>query len=309
MHHILVLAFLLGGLCVAEEYAEYSDSGISGPKYENILSDMERVARESNGVVETIDYGVTPKGQTMRLMVAKKPGSYVERPAMVMSGATHGNEYLGIEDKLPEALLKKSAGAQHFLDQGGVFIFIPVLNPDGYTARKRTNSHGVDLNRDWDVTPANFQGFKQPETKALAEKIADLQHQMSLRLEVTVDYHCCIGALLHPWSYKNEKLPPGDAQRHVEVEQLASKALNIQLGTTNDVLGYAPLGTTKDYYYSTYGSRAFTYEGRRNQENKYFDKHVAWWDALAWLTAKAVPATTLLSLKLERRQFFQRLAD
>ncbi len=310
MHQILVLALIWGALCLgAEEYPNYSDSGVSGPKYGTMLANMDRFAKESGGVVEVIEYGTSPKGLPMRMMVAAKPGSFVERPAMVMSGATHGNEFLGFEDRLPEELIKKSPGAAAYLNEGGVYIFIPILNPDGYVAHKRGNSNGVDLNRDWDVVPANFQGFKQSETRALAEKLAELQHRLSLRFEVTVDYHCCIGALLHPWSYKNAKLPAGDKRRHEEVEQLAAKNLGIQLGTTDEVLGYAPLGTTKDYYYSTYGARAFTYEGRRNVEHKYFDKHLSWWDALSRLTAQAAPATTLLSLKLERKQFLQKLAD
>jgi hypothetical protein len=310
MHHILVLALTLGAVCLANDQHDlYSDSGVGGPKYETILSEMDRVAKASNGIAQVIEYGVTPQGRPMKMLVASKPGAYVDRPAMVMSGATHGNEFLGFEDRLPEAILTQSQGAQRFLNQGGVYVFIPVLNPDGYAAKKRTNSAGADLNRDWDIVPAGFEGFKQVETKALSEKLAYLKQDMSLRYEITVDYHCCIGALLHPWSYKNEKLPAGDKARHEEVEQLAAKALGIQVGTTNEVLGYAPLGTTKDFYYSTYGTRAFTYEGRRNTEKNYFAQHVDWWDSLSGLAAAAVPSTTLLSLKLERKRFLQKLAD
>ncbi len=74
MHHILVLVLALAMPCFADDlYETYSDSGISGPKYEAILADMERVAAQSGGVVESVDYGKTPKGRTMRMLVASNP--------------------------------------------------------------------------------------------------------------------------------------------------------------------------------------------------------------------------------------------
>ena len=99
------------------------------------------------------------------------------RPALLMSGSTHGDEYLNIEDRLPEELLKLSLNkstVSDFLNRGGVFIFIPILNPDGYDHRNRENSHGVDLNRDWDVPPAGFKGFHEVETNDLARKLSEL---------------------------------------------------------------------------------------------------------------------------------------
>ena len=218
------------------------------------------------------------------MVAMKKNRRFAEHPTLLMSGTTHGNEYLNIEDRLPSALLAKSRRAgnvSHFFEEGGAFVFIPILNPDGFESRNRENSHGVDLNRDWDVRAASFQGFKEIETRALADELDSLtQAPYHLKYSITVDYHCCIGALLQPWGFTKDKLPDTDEEKHAEVEQMAERLLKIDGGTTADILGYMPLGTTKDFYYDRYHSIAFTYEGRYKVEKDYFNKHVEWWDKM-----------------------------
>lgn len=308
---ILGMGLLAHFALAFDDTYERSDSGIFGPKYATILADMHRIASENPGLVEMFDYGTSVKGQPLRMLVVSRPGVFPNRPALVMTGSTHGNEYLNIEDRLPERLLQKNAasdGVQRFLSAGGVLILVPILNPDGYDRRRRENANGVDLNRDWDVKPAGYTGFRQVETRALAMALQKFHQERGYRYEVTVDYHCCIGALLHPWSYKNVKLPAGDQARHHEVSSPAEKLLNIDVGTTSDVLGYAPLGTTKDYYYITYGARAFTYEGRYGSEKQYLDQHVTWWDQVAGMVADSF-GRPIFSLKTERKQFLMKLAD
>jgi len=95
-----------------------------------------------------------------------------------------------------------------------------------------------------------------------------------------VDYHCCAGALLHPWSYKKANLPAPDLTAHQQIGKLADQYLNLDVGATGQILGYYPMGTTKDYYYSAYGALAFTYEGRYGKEKNYLDRHVGWWNEM-----------------------------
>ena len=49
-------------------------------------------------------------------------------------------------------------------------------------------------------------------------------------------------------------------------------------GSTGQVLGYYPRGTSKDYYFAKYGALAFTFEGSYRQEHLNFEKHTIWWD-------------------------------
>jgi hypothetical protein len=265
-----------------------SDSGIFGPDYKKILSQMQGWRDSYPEITQLLDYGKSVQGRPLRMMIVGKPGwqldAWFERPALIITGSTHGNEYLNIEDRLPAEILKLSAtrsAVQEYIEAGGVYLFVPILNPDGYDNRARENANGVDLNRDWDVDVAQFKGFKQIETRALATKLGSLRETMGLQYRASVDYHCCVGAVLYPWSYTSNPLPGTDLQAHLSLAKLAKELLNIDYGTTGEILGYYPVGTTKDYYYSEYGTAAFTYEGRYGSENQYLGKHVEWWEKIS----------------------------
>ncbi len=288
------MRILLAVCCIATlalaEPTEFSDSGIfSSTDYEDILNKLERLSVAYPDLAQVIDYGQSVEGRLLRMLVVKKtvPTRLRRRPTLLMTGSTHGNEYLNIEDRLPEEILKKARSfseVSQFLDAGGAFVFVPIVNPDGFTNRTRTNANKVDLNRDWDLKQAKFKGFKQVESRSLAKQLALLHSgPEGLNYEITVDYHCCGGALLTPWAYKKGELPAADQIRYSAVTDLASDLLDISVGNTSSVLGYFPKGTSKDYYYSTYGARAFTYEGRANKENKLFNEHLSWWESMVSL--------------------------
>jgi len=278
---LFVLIVLLSVSTFAQE-TEDSDSGIQGPKYSEILETMEKWQSNYPSITKLEQYGTSVKGKPLKMLIVGKNQKKQNRlrPTLVMSGSTHGNEYLNIEDRLPEILLNdsKSKGpVKNFIENDGVFIFIPILNPDGYDARKRENANGEDLNRDWDVKAANFKGFKEAETKTLASKINSLKSDLGLKLEVTVDYHCCIGAILYPWSYTSKPVPAHDLTSLKAMGNMADNVLDIESGTTGQILGYYPTGTSKDYYYESHGALAFNYEGRYGKEDKLIDEHVTWW--------------------------------
>src|SRR5690606_4664290 len=112
----------------------------------------------------------------LQLMLVKSSGTTgFTRTAVVMTGAIHGNEYLNIEDRLPEELIARarsgSGSVASFLSAGGVLVFVPIVNPDGYESRSRYNAKGVDLNRDWDVPSVGHTGFKQVESAALSNAL------------------------------------------------------------------------------------------------------------------------------------------
>lgn len=280
----IIVTVLTAALPLTATEIDTSDSGIHGPQYERILSWMDSLAREPGDWVRLVTYGQSVEGRPLQLLVAGKPGNrHGDRPTLVMTGAMHGNEYLNIEDRLPERLIRRATeggSLRPFVERGGVVIFVPVLNPDGYVNRRRGNANGVDLNRDWDVTPAGHKGLKEKETQLLAQAFERLRREMGLRFRVTVDYHCCAGALLVPWSYTRDVLPEAAAAEHRAIAELAGRYLSLEIGSTGNVLGYSPLGTTKDYFFSRYGATAFTYEGRPRTEAAFLDRHVAWWEAM-----------------------------
>jgi hypothetical protein len=144
------------------------------------------------------------------------------------------------------------------------------------------NAHRVDLNRDFKVKAAGFEGFAEPESKALADGVAKALG--GANLAVSVDYHCCIGegALLYGYAYSESRgLPAADLARVQHFGGFLQKELRgSQLDTSPNLAGYAAIGTTIDYYYETYKTAAITYEGKYGGESFRLDAHRAAWGAI-----------------------------
>lgn len=262
-----------------------SDSGIEGPAYADLAASFLALKDQHAGWVSVHDYGTTPQGRVLRVLKIESPArrGRAGRPAVLISGSTHGDEYLNIEDRLPAWFLENrdsSPGLMRYLDAGGVIYLVPILNPDGYENRTRGNSRGVDLNRDFDLVPAGEPKFSEPETKLLADWLDREITAAGVVLKLTVDYHCCNGSLLFPWSYTNDQLPADKLAGHVEIAQLMQQDIDPSYvyGSTGPVLGYLARGTSKDYYFAKYDALAFTYEGDYGNENRKFPKHTLWWD-------------------------------
>jgi hypothetical protein len=259
-----------------------SDSGIKGPTYSKIVEELKSLEESFSDYAQLVTYGQTVEGRPLSLIkIAKK--NLISTKAIYIGGSIHGDEYLNIEDRLPRWFLEQTATSGTiltYLNQGGVIYIAPILNPDGYDRRERQNRNGVDLNRDYTVLKAEVQGFKETETRSLFEYLSrDLG---SVQLEVAMDYHCCIGALLYPWSFTGPVLSPRDEKRHLLVASIMKSSIGpgVKAGTTPVILGYSARGTSKDFYYEHFGALGFTYEGRKNKENSYFQEHTTMWEEI-----------------------------
>lgn len=282
------------------------------PSYVKIVSGMQELSAKDSWV-RSFQYGVTPEGRELHLIriarpdeprkrvaVARKPADATpkKRPAAIISGSIHGNEYMNIVDRLGPWLAAnrmKSPGVERFLDAGGVVYVVPVANPDGYELNLRGTPAGVDLNRTF-VAP-----FPQTETASLARWIDQDLALSGSELELAVDYHCCKGSLIYPWSRSAlEPIPAEKIRAHRFVGMLMQHHIDpaYTYGTTSEVLGYSADGTAKDYWYSRYGALSFTYEGEAGVEHTKFDKHTVWWDrVLAMLSDKKRHMAALAGLE------------
>jgi succinylglutamate desuccinylase len=292
---VLAAACIFAGTARAEQNADPSeyllknnlvdgpqklgDSGIDYPSYASIEADLKSLAQKYPGLAQVVQYGVTPKGlfnNMLRIANARAPRR-AGRPAVEISGAIHGNEYLGIEMDLLKTFVEHPEtmpGLQLFLSAGGVIYFIPVVNPDGFMARSRGNSRGADLNRDWDVVPTGQTMFKQPETTNLAKYLeADLTNNQ-LQLRFAMDYHCCVPGLISPWTYKNAYPTQTDLADYNQVAQWEKQALGFPSGNAMDIAGYNAVGSTLDYYYAKYHTIAFTIEGEYKGEGPRLRGHM-----------------------------------
>lgn len=279
-------------------FAPPSDSGIHGPAYKEIVGELQDLEKAYPEMAKVVTYGTSHKGRPLTLIKIAARNKGKTLPAIYIGGSIHGDEYLNIEDRLPRWFLEQSGDGGSvglYLKNGGAIYIAPILNPDGYENRKRVNGAGEDLNRDYTVRQAGVVGLKQPETASLYQFLKEDLSRDNRRLEVAMDYHCCIGALLYPWSFYGPTLPQVDKDRHAIIGQIMQSSLgrDIKYGQTPVILGYSAKGTSKDFYYETFGARGFTYEGRRGVEDRYFNEHTVMWSEIVKLVAdSSIPLQT-----------------
>jgi hypothetical protein len=261
----------------------FSNSGIRGPKYIDQLRAMKAIAKNYPDIARTIEYGESIRGNILTALVLESKNMPVTKLALV-TGATHGNEYLNIADRLAEALLESKANVlENYLASGGSLIVVPIVNPDGYNRRRRGNARNADVNRDWPNSKrAEPAGFKQPESEALANLVINYLSSHPLTgLNFALDYHCCVdGMLLKPWGFeKGTYMTQSESTRYNNFIDPMNKYFPKpgKVGTPPDLL-YSADGTTLDYWYDKYGAISLTYEGTRRREKDNLNYHVLWWE-------------------------------
>jgi hypothetical protein len=151
------------------------------------------------------------------------------------------------------------------------------VNPDGYEKHTRENARGIDLNRDWASAPMAGNGFSQPETRFLARQ---LERMTELRYEITVDYHCCGGALLSSVAVGGIPAAMERQSEYLKISEMANQLLGLTPGTTSAIYGYSPQGTSREYFAMRFGALSFTLEGRWKEEQHNLDSHMTWWEAV-----------------------------
>ena len=213
------------------------------------------------------------------------------RPAVVITGAIHGYEYLNIADRLPLWFWQnreEAHGVRAYLRAGGVLFIVPVFNPDGFIEGKRYNANEVDLNRDYPLRAANKEGFTQPETRLFNDYLERELALHGLTLKFVLSYHCCgrydtqdVAQLGYPWAYTLD--PLGEASDLKTFQRLAGAIVGEFPAGTTIAGSWAEMirdvaGTDTDFYYEKHHAYSFIFEGLEVEEPKRFDSHTRFWN-------------------------------
>jgi hypothetical protein len=269
---------------VRDQIESKSSSGIKAPPYTDQISKMEEFARVHSDIAEVIHYGDSVGARKLMGLLIRKAKPSLTTRLTIVTGATHGNEYLNIADRLAEELINiKDSNLLKYLNNGGSFFIIPVMNPDGYAHWDRENSNGVDLNRDWPSEGNNYKDPTQVESWALLRFVEDYISK-GRKLDLVVDYHCCVGrgVLLIPWGWKKSLYmseEDRDRSKKFEVAMTSNFRSRIKIGTPPDIL-YSATGATLDYWYEKYNAVSLTYEGSYRREHRKLSSHVSWWNEM-----------------------------
>lgn len=285
MKVLLVLSILFCGVISFahiddSEISLFSESGIYGNSYAEIKKELAQLNQKYPHLTEVIPLSNTVRGRVQYgILIFNKEVGRVDRLSII-TGATHGNEYLNIADRLPRSFLEGDlTGVSNYILNNGAILIVPIINPDGYEARQRRNKNGQDLNRDFPNRLIQLKGLSQPETSQYVLWVNQFVQNSKAQLDIVVDYHCCDGSLLYPYGYTSKRINKTDLDRHIFVAELMQTHFpSYRHGITGELLGYFPRGTTKDYWFMDFGALSFTFEGQYRKEHKKLKQHEAWWN-------------------------------
>lgn len=224
--------------------------------------------------VRKVNIGLSSQGRDISgLRVGVHPTNDDEanppkRKTILIVGGLHAREWISTStvNYIAYSLITgygKTPGITHLLEAFD-FVFIPTLNPDGYTYtwstdrlwRKNRQSttfrfcQGIDLDRSfgyqWDgnlTTTGNpcsesFAGeepFEAVETKALADWARNETERNNVEFVGFLDLHSYSQEILYPYSYSCDDTPPGLEN----LEELAiglGKAIRISHGHSYEVM-------------------------------------------------------------------------
>ena len=222
---------------------------------------------------------------------AAVPAEEKKTPAILITGGIHGDEYLGFEHQLPEWFLSSmdtQAELRDFFSSGGRVFVIPIQNPDGFIDDTRTNAFGRDLNREFPISKRETE----PEVKAVTSWVARTIGKKKRSLALSMDYHCCTGALLYPTFLRGRgpaalPSPTPFLKVGAVLRDVIHKTVGglFRVGTSLEILGYQATGTAKDYFSEHYRSLSLTFEGQPDARNALHAQKKLWAEILGKLNA------------------------
>ncbi len=186
-------------------------------------------------------YGKSKEGRPLyALRVETNPN----RPAVMLSAATHGNEIITVEVLfgILDSLLSgyaTSPRAKQIID-GHTIYFLPVINPDGYVRQQRY-ANGVDPNREY---PYPDKPNRTPNP--CIQAVMDFFHQHNIR--GAIDFHSYGGLLMFPWAYTEDSPDHDDETSFTATTKYMAQANSYRYGQIAKIL-YAAPGSSADYYY------------------------------------------------------------
>ncbi|RYZ56568.1 MAG: hypothetical protein EOP07_12330 [Proteobacteria bacterium] len=198
--------------------------------------------------------GKSQQGREVAVVTISKNISS-EAPAVYFNGTHHGNErastetVLGLIDFL---VREQNTPAVDRLLRRYRIILQPMVNPDGHALNLRTDSRGIDPNRDY-ATP------NKPEKDAFQIVETRLVRDLMLKEKVVASaaFHSGLEAVLWPWCHT-----PTLSQHDPIFRTLAgtvAKTMDLNR-TSQSYYDYQTDGEYIDFAYMRHGTYALTFE-------------------------------------------------
>jgi predicted deacylase len=211
-------------------------------------------AQENPEIARFVMLGKSLQGREIAYLAISKNWS-PDAPAIYFNGTHHGNEKASTEAVL---------GLIHFLlrsrDQVEVdrllrryrIILQPLVNPDGHAANLRTDSQGIDPNRDYaSPTRPEADSFRLVETRLVRRLLSNE------RVVASAAFHSGLEAVLWPWCHTPTLSQDDPVFKSLGEAVARSMGMPKYTQSFND---YQTEGEFIDYAYMKHGVYALTLE-------------------------------------------------
>ncbi|MBC7659439.1 MAG: hypothetical protein H7249_06995 [Chitinophagaceae bacterium] len=227
----------------------------------NRYHDQDEIAAflrtEATNNPDIVHFEILGKSQQGRevaiLAITKNPNP--EAPAIYFNGTHHGNERASTEAVLAFIsflVREQNTPSIDKLLRRYRILLQPMVNPDGHALNLRTDSRGIDPNRDY-ATP------NKPERDAFQIIETRLVRDLMIKEKIVASaaFHSGLEAVLWPWCHT-----PTLSQHDPVFRSLAgSVAKTMQMNrTSQSFYDYQTDGEFIDYAYMRHGTYALTFE-------------------------------------------------
>jgi len=238
------------------DFAQYHD-------YNSTLLLVDSLRSAYPDLIKKFIFGYSVLGRELYAVKISDNVSLDENePEISFDGCHHGDEIMGSEViilLMRDLCVQYGSNSQitNLVNNREIWIY-PFVNPDGRQSLTRTNSNGVDVNRDWGYMWDQWGGstgeFSQPESQSIAKWILENQFVLSQ------SNHGGTEALLYPWSYRPNP-SPDNAPIDFIAEGYSTNSGYSNLPYSQGFGGLYPInGSAKDYFYGVMGSVGWTLE-------------------------------------------------
>ncbi|WP_321397219.1 M14 family metallopeptidase [Emcibacter sp.] len=210
---------------------------------------MSGAAREYD-FLDLYKLGVSAEGRDVFKLETRVPSP--KAPTIILLGRQHPPEVTGALAMVPfmETLFGDTDLARRFREKYRI-LAVPNINPDGVARGNwRGNVNGQDLNRDWGR-------FTQPETELVRRELQRFGEGKEGPVALMLDFHSTWENLLYTQKDEDPTTPGNFAVNwHTAVtDRVGDIPLRLAPGASD-----LTKGTSKGYFYVTYGVPSITYE-------------------------------------------------
>ncbi|MCP4544893.1 MAG: T9SS type A sorting domain-containing protein [bacterium] len=253
----------------ASQYSRGGDAAVFGEKGEwhnnsQIGAILDQTETDHPALARTFNWGTSVDGRPLHgIVISANVNTNEVEPEVRLSSTMHGDEVVGIEMYLyfVELLTDHYGEAGYedvtYLVDNYEIHFMPLHNPDGNSAHQRSNSNGVDLNR-------NFPEPDGTHPTQEIENIHFMSYANSHHFVISANSHTGALVVNYPWDYTYDRAPDDAAiiLMSLEYSYYNSPMYNGSFtnGITHGADWYMVQGSVQDWSYYVTGCIDVTLE-------------------------------------------------